>query len=107
MATLFPSLRHLEAACFLCGPIVSSTLADQLESLTVTDRSYESSGPNLETVAQAARTLPKLKKIVLYAEQHDTIEVEPIKNLVRSAPVLEELEFRLPLDKPVSFLAMP
>ncbi|KAF8597453.1 hypothetical protein BDV93DRAFT_547913 [Ceratobasidium sp. AG-I] len=106
IVALFPSLKHLEAASFLRGPIISSELADQLESLVITDRMYEGGGPNLETVAQAARSLPKLKRIVLHAEQQDNIEVETFKGLLRATPALEELEFRLPLDEPEQLIPL-
>lgn len=104
MVSLFPSLKHLDAPAFICGPVVASRIADQLESLAILDEQIESSGPNIKTVAAAARSLPTLKRFALQADRVDSIEVEPLKALVCVAPVLEELEFRAPLDEPVRLI---
>lgn len=76
MDALFPALRHLDAPSFLCAPIVASFLVVQLESLGIPDRTYKSTGPNLGTIAQSARTLPRLRKIVLHADKDGPVEVD-------------------------------
>lgn len=101
MAELLPSLKHLEAPAFFCGPVLASSLADKIETVGVLDGRFDSTGPNLNTIAEGVASLPKLRKLALHTEDSDPIEVEPLKILLSAAPALEELELRIPLDEPV------
>lgn len=66
VAVLFPSLRHLEAPACLCGPVLSSSLAMQIESVTVLDEVYDKFGYNFQSLASTASDLPRLRELVLH-----------------------------------------
>lgn len=106
LAALFPSLVHLAAPAYLCGPLMASKLADQLESVAVLDDWYDSTGP--DTIAEGIQgmKLSKLQKLAFHVEKEDSIEVEALKVVIGAAPGLEELEFRIPLDEPVGLLCL-
>jgi hypothetical protein len=92
LATLFPSLIHLEAPAFLCAPIMASSLADQIESVAILDEWYEPMGPNLNTTAQAARLMPELRRLALH-QNEDRIDTRALKRLLSVTPELQELKF--------------
>lgn len=105
MEMLFPSLGHIEAPSFFCAPILASSLANALESLTILDNPF---GQEEESyaIAEQARSLPKLKKLGfpeerLGFEAYGSMAVAPLKRLLSRAPNLEELELRSPLNEPV------
>lgn len=102
MAALLPSLKYLEAPAFFCAPVLASSLASRLERVTVLDAVYDGTGPNLETIAEVAAPLPKLRKLSLPALRSSEIEVVPLRKLLSLAPGLEEFEIGPPLDEPVS-----
>jgi hypothetical protein len=101
MAALFPSLKHLEAPAFLCAPVLASSLANQLESVTVLDKMFSRIRPNLYAIAQGIAPLPNLRKLALHVDNQKWIEMDHLKRVLRSAPNLEELEYRTPFGEPV------
>ncbi|KAF8595646.1 hypothetical protein BDV93DRAFT_611307 [Ceratobasidium sp. AG-I] len=102
---LFPCLEHLTAPAFICGPVLASELANSLQSLAVTDERYDSTGPNLETMAMAARLMPQLKRLVLHAQPDDDgpVSTATLNTLLSAMPFLEDLELNTPLDHPENF----
>jgi hypothetical protein len=67
MAALLPSLIHLETPALLSQPVLASGLADQIQTIAITDMYYVPTEPNLETIAKPAKHLPQLRELVLIA----------------------------------------
>lgn len=102
LAMHFPSLKNFEGSAFMCGPLLASSLAKQLESLVVLDEVYFGVGPDLSMMTQTMNPLPKLRKLIFHMWKINLTEVEPLKALLSVAPMVDELEFRATLDEPVS-----
>lgn len=106
MSKLLPSLRHLEAPVFLCGPILRSSLGNKIESVEIFDRLQSSSlgeaESNVNAVMLEVSPLPELRRLILSLETCDSIREVTVKELLEAASNLEYLEFRDPLDKLVS-----
>lgn len=106
MPVLLPSLRHLEAPALLCGPVLASSLAKQIESVTVLDEGQDNSNADLGYVSSIVAHLPRLRKLAFkgqVAYRYCPLPVEPLKTVLRAAPALEELELHQSLDRPVRF----
>lgn len=101
MVKIFPKLEHLAAPAFICGPVIASELVESLQSLAITDRRYDTTGPNLETMAAAAGRMPKVRKFALCAEPVEVINTGTLKNLLSAMPSLGDLKFETSLDDPV------
>ncbi|KAF8595647.1 hypothetical protein BDV93DRAFT_611308 [Ceratobasidium sp. AG-I] len=100
MVEVFPCLEHLIAPAFICEPVIASELAGALQSLTIYDEFYDEIGPNLETMATAARPMPKLKRLIFHAEREDSFSAGMLKILLGTTPFLVDLELNTSLDQP-------
>jgi hypothetical protein len=101
MATLFPSLTHIETPIFLCIPIITSSLANQIQSLTIVDVRYEGTTFDLDLIAGVVKDLPKLRVLKLCIDEEDEISSEALRKVLAAAKGLQELEFMLGLNDPV------
>ncbi|KAF8607033.1 hypothetical protein BDV93DRAFT_520628 [Ceratobasidium sp. AG-I] len=63
LASLFPSLRHFEGPAFLCEALVQSTLATQLETLGISEETFNDN-EMVSRVAGKMRRLPELRTLM-------------------------------------------
>ncbi|KAG9079391.1 hypothetical protein FS749_008557 [Ceratobasidium sp. UAMH 11750] len=87
VAALFPSVTHFSAPPFLCGPVIASNLADQLERLEIWD--FDTSA-NLTTAIPLVKGLPKLRKLTIDGTKMRTVDMNTVKRILNRAPGLEE-----------------
>ncbi|KAG8686411.1 hypothetical protein FRC09_014150 [Ceratobasidium sp. 395] len=118
VAALFPSLRHFEGPLFICQALTSSSVATQIESLSVLDESLEGGEisefsesavdiPNLQSLSLRSREplngdalskllslTPRLRKLAVWSV---TLDLSELINTLKYAPNLEEL--RIPIGQ--------
>ncbi|KAG9091517.1 hypothetical protein FS749_016475 [Ceratobasidium sp. UAMH 11750] len=87
VAALFPSVTHFSAPPFLCGPVIASNLADQLEHLGMWD--FDTSA-NLTTAIPLVKGLPRLRKLTIDGTKMSTVDMNTVKRILNRAPGLEE-----------------
>ncbi|QRW11599.1 hypothetical protein RhiLY_10598 [Ceratobasidium sp. AG-Ba] len=92
--TLFPSLTEFEGPVFLSRLIVGSALADQIESLTITDDAQDvNTGPiDLSPVAWMAKRMPRLRRLAINIWNIHSDGVSGLDELLQCAPSLKELK---------------
>ncbi|KAG8703876.1 hypothetical protein FRC09_003889 [Ceratobasidium sp. 395] len=119
VAALFPSLRHFEGPFFICQALASSSIAAQVESLSVLDEVSE--GDEMVDFSENAVDMPNLRSLSLRLEDEEldgdalikvlslapslkklavwsvTSEVGDFIDMLKHAPSLEELT--MPIDK--------
>ncbi|KAG9090957.1 hypothetical protein FS749_000164 [Ceratobasidium sp. UAMH 11750] len=105
METLFPSLLHLEAPDFVCGSVMRSTLAGQLQSLNINDLDSPPAGPNLDTISHASKIMPNVRKLVIDGDRNSPFKATTLNTLLRCVPGVEELELCWELDEPDKILS--
>ncbi|KAG9088873.1 hypothetical protein FRC06_001808 [Ceratobasidium sp. 370] len=97
---LFPSLTHFDAPAFLCGAVMASRLAGQLEYLGIWDV-LSAHGPNLQTIPQTAKQMPRLRKLQIDCSRTGRVSMDAVKKILSCTPGLEEFEVSRRVDQPV------
>lgn len=105
IVSLFPSIKLFNGPAFLCGAIVKSKLAQQLESLSIGDEIlYRDQNDvfvdTMTKVASGVTKLPKLRKLRILATTPTQTWV--LDKFSSAASELVELEFRMGVDDYVS-----
>ncbi|QRV97039.1 F-box-like protein [Ceratobasidium sp. AG-Ba] len=92
--TLFPGLTEFEGPIFLCRLLVGSTLADQIESLTITDDVHDlnTGAIDLSPVARMAKRMPRLRRLVINIWSTHSDGLSGLDELLQCTPSLKELK---------------
>ncbi|KAG8733823.1 hypothetical protein FRC10_012125 [Ceratobasidium sp. 414] len=96
---VFPSLTRLEGPYLVCGSVMASTLADQLEDLKVTDLRLVPNAP------LTLKSLPKLRKLLI-GEGAVSPDLSIVEKLLSCTPGLEELVCGWQLEMPDEVLSV-
>lgn len=105
IVSLLPSIKHFNGPAFLCGAIVKTKLAQQLESLTIGDEIIHHDEDDvfvntLTHVLSGVTTLPKLQRLRIFATT--IVEAWVLAKFCEAASEINELEFRMWVDDFVS-----
>lgn len=101
IVSLLPSLKHFEGPAFLCGSIVKSNLARQLESLTVVDQTFYRfpHAVYADTMTKASDGITKLPELRYLAVWATTpIYGWVLERFIKASSKLRELELRMKVD---------
>ncbi|KAG8702326.1 hypothetical protein FRC08_003564 [Ceratobasidium sp. 394] len=102
--TLFPSLTDLDAPTVLCGPVMASKLAAQLEYLATREIPSRSE-PNLKMVSRCIKSMPRLRKLLIGRQGRGKASMSVVKRMLGCTPELEELEIFQRIQQPDELLA--
>ncbi|QRV96319.1 hypothetical protein RhiJN_24337 [Ceratobasidium sp. AG-Ba] len=106
--SLFPSLVHAEAPPFFWVTIAASKLAEQIESMTLTDVfRWAYVGIDLKDIAKSARRMPKARRFKFNPRKLIDGDLDGLEDVLRLMPALETLEIgiKFETDKIASLLS--
>ncbi|KAG8684782.1 hypothetical protein FRC08_013490 [Ceratobasidium sp. 394] len=103
VAALFPGVTHFAAPSFLCGPIMVSTLARQITSISITHSLFDRAPfePSQSTPSQQTLKTTNLKRLSVGSMESDAVSANVLQKIVRCTPGLEELEITFMVAEPV------
>ncbi|KAG8758944.1 hypothetical protein FRC11_002834 [Ceratobasidium sp. 423] len=100
IARLFPSLKHFEGRAFIFIPLVLSTLAEQVETLVISDGRLSDYEAPLSRMYDKVSVLPKLRKFGIWSETvDDGVLVDVLRTIVHATSQLEEIEIHADMER--------
>ncbi|KAG8719500.1 hypothetical protein FRC08_002682 [Ceratobasidium sp. 394] len=98
MEGLFPSLTSLDAPPWICGPVMTSQLSNQIQHIRIVDFDSAVTGADLTTISQTTKRLPRLQSLTLDIGSYPSRWAE-LERLLGCAPGLEELDISWDVDQ--------
>jgi hypothetical protein len=89
LAGNLPFLRHFEGPVFICRALAGSSIAGQLESLSILDERWED-GNTMSCFADVAVQMPKLRSLS-FGLQTEELDGYSLRTLLSLTPALTEL----------------
>ncbi|KAG9120531.1 hypothetical protein FRC07_003933 [Ceratobasidium sp. 392] len=103
--TLFPAVTHLDAPTFMCGPVVASKLASQLEYIGIWELSPPQIGPDLQGIAPTVKHMPKIRKMAIEGSRSGLVKMDAVKKILSCTPGLQEIQLTRRVDQPNEIVA--